>query len=241
MSHCTAIASSLSHQTRQRCNCSAIGFDRSIERGNLFMATSITLEQRCFFSNINRTQAAEIDLDLHTRPSIRARDQTCLPCEFGANPFSGSRDISYTNKKVTDSATNRTLRSSLNCVRVANCVSLNLFPLAELIVCLIFFKIIDSYNNPKMHNAKLSFTSRTADYLIRREHSRLTTRNGNNCSLNGNKNVTLNHLKLKYILKNVKGKGFPYSIPSVGPAADPGVQAVSHETPVRDCKSSTRR
>jgi len=30
---------------------------------------------------------------------IRARDQTRLPCEFGANPFSGSRDISYTNKK----------------------------------------------------------------------------------------------------------------------------------------------
>ena len=27
--------------------------------------------------------------------------------------------------------------------------------------------------------------------------------------------------------KKVKGKGFPYSIPSVGPGADPGVQAVS--------------
>jgi len=26
------------------------------------------------------------------------RDQTHLLCEFGANPFSGSRDISYTNK-----------------------------------------------------------------------------------------------------------------------------------------------
>jgi len=31
---------------------------------------------------------------------VRARDQTHLPCEFGTNPFSGSRDISYTNKKV---------------------------------------------------------------------------------------------------------------------------------------------
>ena len=27
--------------------------------------------------------------------------------------------------------------------------------------------------------------------------------------------------------KKGKGKGFPYSIPSVGPGADPGVQAVS--------------
>jgi len=34
-----------------------------------------------------------------------------------------------------------------------------------------------------------------------------------------------------------KGKGFPYSIPSVGPGADPGVQAVSLQVTV---KSSTR-
>jgi len=27
------------------------------------------------------------------------RDQTCLPCEFDANPSGTSRDISYTNKK----------------------------------------------------------------------------------------------------------------------------------------------
>jgi len=40
---------------------------------------------------------------------IQARDQIHLPCEFGANPFSGLGDISYTNKKVTDSA--RTLHS----------------------------------------------------------------------------------------------------------------------------------
>jgi len=43
---------------------------------------------------------------------VRARDQTRLPCEFVANPFGGSRDISYTNKK-SQSAKNRTLRSSL--------------------------------------------------------------------------------------------------------------------------------
>jgi len=30
---------------------------------------------------------------------VQARDQPCLPFEFGANPFSGSRDISYTNKQ----------------------------------------------------------------------------------------------------------------------------------------------
>jgi len=29
-----------------------------------------------------------------------------------------------------------------------------------------------------------------------------------------------------------KGKGFPYSIPSVGPGADPGVQAVSLQVTV---------
>ena len=38
--------------------------------------------------------------------------------------------------------------------------------------------------------------------------------------------------------KTVKGKGFPYSTPSVGPGADPGVQAVSLQVTV---KSSTRR
>jgi len=48
---------------------------------------------------------------------IRARDETRLPCEFGANLFSDSRDISYIKKKVTDSAKNRTLRSSLRVVK----------------------------------------------------------------------------------------------------------------------------
>jgi len=32
------------------------------------------------------------------------------------------------------------------------------------------------------------------------------------------------------IIYYLKGKGFPYSLPSVGPAADPGVQAVSPQT-----------
>jgi len=44
---------------------------------------------------------------------IPARDQTRLPCEFGANLFSSFRDIWFTNKKVIDSSKNRTLCSSL--------------------------------------------------------------------------------------------------------------------------------
>jgi len=31
---------------------------------------------------------------------VRTRDQTRLPCEFGANPLSGSRDICFTNKQT---------------------------------------------------------------------------------------------------------------------------------------------
>jgi len=52
-----------------------------------------------------------VDLDLQTR---LGEDQTCLLCEFGANPFSGSGDISYTNKNPqTDDAKSRTFCSSL--------------------------------------------------------------------------------------------------------------------------------
>jgi len=47
---------------------------------------------------------------------VRARDETRLPCEFGANPFSGSRDISCTNKKLqTDDA--KTQPSAVHFVR----------------------------------------------------------------------------------------------------------------------------
>ena len=52
---------------------------------------------------------------------VRARDQTRLSCGFVANTFSGSGDNSYTNKKVTDSAKNRTLRSSLRVVTKTVC------------------------------------------------------------------------------------------------------------------------
>jgi len=44
-------------------------------------------------------------------------DQTRRPYEFGANPFSGSRNISYT-KTQTDGAKNRTFRSSLRAVKM---------------------------------------------------------------------------------------------------------------------------
>jgi len=54
------------------------------------------------------------DLEKLTLKLVRARDQTRPPCEFGANPFSGSQDIWFTNKlankKVTNIAKNRTLR-----------------------------------------------------------------------------------------------------------------------------------
>jgi len=83
-----------------------------------------TLEAKAVLPNIKRTQAAERDESLSLVTLILklvgARDQTRLPCEFGANPFSGYRDISHSNKKVTDSAKtqNRTLRSSLCAVKV---------------------------------------------------------------------------------------------------------------------------
>ena len=58
----------------------------------------------------------------------RVRDQTRLPREFGANPFSHSRDILFTKKrtkrqKVTDSGKNITLRSLLRAVE-SSCVRL---------------------------------------------------------------------------------------------------------------------
>jgi len=70
--------------------------------------------------NTNRTQASEraekyrvlslVNMTFDLWPTfkvLRASDQTRLPCEFGANPFSRSRGISYTNTKVTDSAKNK--------------------------------------------------------------------------------------------------------------------------------------
>jgi len=68
------------------------------------------------------------DLDLWpltlTFKLVQAKDQTRLPCESGANPFSNSRDIWFTNKKnkqkVTGSAKNRTLRSPLCAVKTIN-------------------------------------------------------------------------------------------------------------------------
>jgi len=55
---------------------------------------------------------------------IQARDQTRLPCEFGVNPFSGSRDTSYTNKtKQTGGTKNRTFRSSVREVTKLETVS----------------------------------------------------------------------------------------------------------------------
>jgi len=92
------------------------------------------LQGKDVLSNRNRTQAAEraengkcavsvlvtltFDLDLQT---LRARDQSRLPSEFGANPSSGSRDISFIHKHKTqtDGAKNRTFRSSLRAVKIS--------------------------------------------------------------------------------------------------------------------------
>jgi len=76
-------------------------------------------------------------LDIQTL-IVRARDQTCLPCEFGLDLFSGSRDISYTNKKVTDSAKNRTLRSSLRAVIITARSELRKVLFLELSVTFLF-------------------------------------------------------------------------------------------------------
>jgi len=60
-----------------------------------------------------------LDLWTLTFKLVSARDQTHLLCELGGNPFSGSRDIPYPNKKPqADSAKNRTFRSSLRAVKI---------------------------------------------------------------------------------------------------------------------------
>ena len=65
---------------------------------------------------------------------VQRRDQTCLLCEFGTNPFSGSRDISYT-KKNTDRRRQQhnlpqfTVHSSLREVNSDVCMLLALEPL----------------------------------------------------------------------------------------------------------------
>ena len=56
------------------------------------------------------------DLEIQTRPS---KGQTRLLCDLCANPFSGSRDISYTDNKVTaDSA-----RQKQNLTRAVKTIS----------------------------------------------------------------------------------------------------------------------
>jgi len=81
--------------------------------GNAPQKTEKELQAKHVLPNINCAQAAEraenavflslVTLTL-TFKLVRARDQTRVPYEFGANPFSGSGDISYTKEKVTDSA-----------------------------------------------------------------------------------------------------------------------------------------
>ena len=93
----------------------------------LMVAALLILEAKDVSANINRTQAAErtekwrflslvtltFDLELQTRPS---EGPTRLPCECGANPFSGSRDISCTSRKTRLTAP-KTEPSAVHCVR----------------------------------------------------------------------------------------------------------------------------
>ena len=62
------------------------------------------LEAEDVLPNINHKQAEEraenaifLSLVTSTFKFVQARDQTHLPREFGANPFRGPQDISYTN------------------------------------------------------------------------------------------------------------------------------------------------
>jgi len=82
------------------------------------------LEAKDVLPNMNRRKGCKMpvlslvtltfDLGLQTR--FGARDQTRLPCEFGANLFSGPQDISYTNKKPTDWQDQKTEHSTVDCV-----------------------------------------------------------------------------------------------------------------------------
>jgi len=62
------------------------------------------IEAKDVLPNTNRTQADEMAEKCRFVPGTLTFDldfkfvRASLPCEFGTNPFSGSRDISYTNK-----------------------------------------------------------------------------------------------------------------------------------------------
>ena len=76
---------------------------------------------------------------------IRARDQTRIPCEFGPNPFTGSRDILHINKKVIAP---KTEPYAVHCVRqniVLHFYRIILIALT-VIYCFILFCIIYTYS-----------------------------------------------------------------------------------------------
>jgi len=91
-------------------SCSSIGIEGNFGLPLLRLHWKKELEQR-FFSNSTR-KPPKLTL---TFKLVRARDQTRLPREFVANPFSVSRDISYMHKqkKSQTAPTKTTLCSSL--------------------------------------------------------------------------------------------------------------------------------
>jgi len=75
----------------------------------------------------------------------------------------------------------------------------------------------------------------------KRDHGKVRSeRHSNNERLIGNHMWLINDLEwpwrnlklFEVFLIHIKGKGFPYSLPSVGPGADPGVQAVSPQATI---------
>ena len=123
------------------------------------------LDAKDVLPNINCMQATKgpkmqfLSLVTFTFKLVRARNQTRLPCEFGANLFSGSRDISYINKKTqTDGAKNRTRHSSLYVVITIAAAT------APTVPCMLHYRWKDTANNRQvtvLRNCSLSTITET--------------------------------------------------------------------------------
>jgi len=100
---------------------------------------SLILEAKDVLPNINRTQAAERAEEYRFCPwwpwpftftltfkLVRARDLTRLPCEFGANPFSSSQDISYIKSHRQRQKQNLTQFTACGKMAICSVLQLNL-------------------------------------------------------------------------------------------------------------------
>ena len=92
------------------------------------------------------------DLDIQTHPS---EGPTRLLCEFGANPFSGSHDISYTNQKVTGQRQKQNLTQFTACGNNGHRIGVT-----------VLLTTFDKYNErtaPDWLSDRLSYRSPTVD------------------------------------------------------------------------------